>query len=320
MKLPALGGAVGIERFKELDGGCYDHRRVPVFGGQPLPAFCIIDLLVGIKGRAGVMLDHVGFPQDPAKHFRVLLNDGGIGDHIDDPTHIVFYRVAQRKGQRGDRLAAAGGHGQGINALGTVARVQTALQNLTAAAVQVVFRREEACNMPLQPVQKYGKGIVFPARNGTAGHKFLGVQIIRIDQTGIEHPRPERTGKIIAEEIRFRRDLRQITIPGVGRDSALNSPLQPPDKGGIPWLIGDEVSEVRQSAVMAHHAASGHERILFGTLDGPGCGVVDLRAVVKTSLKSLGGFSDVMGLTHEPAEIRRAEFGGKSGAASGSTG
>ena len=62
MKLPALGGTVGIERFKKLDGGRYDHRRIPVFGGQPLPAFCIVDLLVGIKGRAGVMLDHVGFP------------------------------------------------------------------------------------------------------------------------------------------------------------------------------------------------------------------------------------------------------------------
>ena len=228
--------------------------------------------------------------------------------------------MAQRKGQRGDRFAAAGGNRQGINALGTGTCVQTALQDLTAAAVQVVFRREKACNMPLQPVQKHGKGIVFPAHNGTAGHKFLGVQVIGIDQTGIEHPRPERPGEIVVEEIRLRRALRQITVPGVGRDPTLDPSLQTPGKSGVPGLIGDEVPEVRQPAVMAHHAASSHEGIFSGTLDGSGCGVVDLRAVVKTFLKSLGGFSNVMGLTHEPAEIRSTEFGGKGGTASGGAG
>ena len=36
VQLAALGGTVGIEGFKKLDGGCDNHRGIPVFRGKPL--------------------------------------------------------------------------------------------------------------------------------------------------------------------------------------------------------------------------------------------------------------------------------------------
>ena len=65
--------------------------------------------------------------------------------------------------------------------------------------------------------------------------------------------------------------------------------------------------------MMARHAAGGHKGIYPGAFDCTGSCVVNLRSPVKTLLKRLGRFSDVMGLSDQAAQIRGSKVGSKCG-------
>lgn len=65
--------------------------------------------------------------------------------------------------------------------------------------------------------------------------------------------------------------------------------------------------------MMACHATGGHKGIYPGAFDCTGSCVVNLRPTVKTLLKRLGCFSDVMGLSDQVAEIRGSKVGSKCG-------
>jgi hypothetical protein len=51
-------------------------------------------------------------PQRLTIHRRRLLDDRGEGDHDDHAIQLVLPRVGESEGERGQRLAAAGRHGQ----------------------------------------------------------------------------------------------------------------------------------------------------------------------------------------------------------------
>ena len=47
-----------------------------------------------------------------AEYGGVLLNDRCVGDDVDDATQVVTQGVSEGEGERGERLAPAGGHGE----------------------------------------------------------------------------------------------------------------------------------------------------------------------------------------------------------------
>ena len=95
-----------------------------------------------------------------AEYRCVLLNDGRIGDHIDDPVQPVFNGVLQRKGERSHGFSPAGRHRERIYSAGSDRSGQALLQNFTAAAVQLGLRRKPFLNMGVQTLQKHRKGII----------------------------------------------------------------------------------------------------------------------------------------------------------------
>ena len=129
VQLAAAAAAVGIERLKKLHGGGDDDRRIPVFAGQQLAVLggCQVFGVGGLVFGAGVIRKDVFLPQKLCEVCSGLVDDGHIRDDVDHPLHPVRHCVPQRKGERRDRLSAAGRHGQRVNAFWFTACIQTAV-------------------------------------------------------------------------------------------------------------------------------------------------------------------------------------------------
>ena len=123
MELAAAGGAVPVERFKKLDGGRDDDRRVPVLGREELPPEQPFRFRVGLPFPflplfflriigARMVFDDILRPQDFPEGFRRLVDDRGVGDDINHPLQPVGHCVIKGEGQRRHRLAPAGRDGQ----------------------------------------------------------------------------------------------------------------------------------------------------------------------------------------------------------------
>ena len=317
VQLAALGGAVGMDGFKELHRRGHDHRRIPVLAGQALAALFTTCLLIGIENCAAVVLEDVVLPEDVPEYEGVLFDDGGVGNHIDDAPHVVPQGVPQRKGQRGQGLAAARGHGQRVDALLPRPGLRAVLQDPAAQAVQRTLGWIKALDVPLQSIPEHRQRIAAAALHHPAGHEFLGVQIVRIHQTGVEHPRPHGQAIAVVLEVRLRRNRGQRAAPFVGRNAALHALLQPPAECGGSRHVHLGIPEVRQAAVVADHAAGGYVGPDPCAFDGPGGGVVDLRSTfLQPPLEGRTVLPDVVGKAHQPAVVRTAEVCGKRSAAS----
>ena len=116
VKLSALGGAAGEERFKKLHRCGHDHRHVPGLGGPGRAGGLRSGLLVHVIQYARVVLQNTVRPQDLAEFLSGLLDDGGVRDHIDYTGKSLGFGLGQSKGQRGHGLASAGRDGQGKEA------------------------------------------------------------------------------------------------------------------------------------------------------------------------------------------------------------
>ena len=116
VQLAAAAAAVGVQRFKKLHGGGHHNRRIPVFAGQQLAVLCRgqFFLFQTLKICAGVIRQNVFCTQKVCKNSGSLVDDGHIRNHIDHPFHALRCCLFQRKGKGGEGLAAAGGHGEGI--------------------------------------------------------------------------------------------------------------------------------------------------------------------------------------------------------------
>ena len=119
VQLAAAGRPVAVEGLKKLHRCGDDHGRIPILCCKGFAVKCGIDRIVaGRVVRAGVVFKDIFVPQDAPKGFGGLVDDGRVGDHIDDPGQVVSYGVGEGKSQRGNGFAAAGGDRQGIKAGG----------------------------------------------------------------------------------------------------------------------------------------------------------------------------------------------------------
>ena len=99
VQLAAAGGPVGKQRFKKLDRGGDNNRHIPVFRCQHLAIFIGRRAFAQRILRAGMMLQHVFFPQNAGKNGGVLLDDGGVGNDINHAVHFLCCGKRQRKPQ-----------------------------------------------------------------------------------------------------------------------------------------------------------------------------------------------------------------------------
>ena len=114
VELPALGGPIAVDGLEELHRCGHHHRHIPILRGSGHPLGLRGSLVLGVVGDAGVVFQHVLRPQDLAELVRRLLDDGGVRDDVDDPLQAVGLGVVEGEGQRGHRLPAASGNGEGV--------------------------------------------------------------------------------------------------------------------------------------------------------------------------------------------------------------
>ena len=135
-----------------------------------------------------MMLQNIFCPQYFRKHIRCLVNNGSVWNHINDPLHMVLNSQRKCKSQRRYCFAPACGDRQGIKtAFPCLPCCCTGSQNRTAAQVQSSLWMAPFCSILIQPFQQLLHCPPLPARLG-AIHEVFCIQIIRIDQAGIQHP------------------------------------------------------------------------------------------------------------------------------------
>ena len=204
VQLAAAGRPVAVEGLKKLHRCGDDHRRIPILCRKGFAVKRGIDRIVaGRIVRAGVVFKDIFVPQDAPKGFGGLVDDGRVGDHIDDPGQVVSYGVGKGKSQRGNGFAAAGGDRQGIKAGGPFPTgIKAALQDLTALAVQRVGRVQPGGNVLPQLLKQVGEGRIPAARRRLFPHKGFGVQKVGVYQAGIEHSGVKGFAEIVGRDLR----------------------------------------------------------------------------------------------------------------------
>ncbi len=85
--------------FEELDVGSHDEGRIPIFGSVLFLLGNGVWLLV-IRfmptGQAVVLKNRL-LPEDASEYLRVLLDNAGVGNDVDDALELVPCRVVKRK-------------------------------------------------------------------------------------------------------------------------------------------------------------------------------------------------------------------------------
>ena len=116
MELTATGGAVIVKRFKELHRRSHHDGHIPVLRCvfQALLPIIYLTVVVFVINDAAVMLQHNVIPEDLTENGRGLLNNGGIGDHVNDAILPCFSGMTEGKGKRGHGLTASRRHRERI--------------------------------------------------------------------------------------------------------------------------------------------------------------------------------------------------------------
>ena len=314
MELAALRRAVCVQRFEKLHRRGHHHRHIPVFRGQRAARLLRRSPVGQVELHAGVVLEHIAAAQDLPEHFGVLLDDRRIRHDVDHALHSVCRSVPQRKGERRDRLSAAGRHRQSVNAFRFTARIHAGVQDLAAQAVQLRFRFLPRCDVVLQPLDQY-RDLIVSAAAAAAVHERFGIQKVRVHQAGIKHSDPERE----LQHVPFRRFGRQDRQRRAAFAAALEiMPLRSlfaaAEKSGFTRAVAPAAG-VQKSAVMPRDARGGAGPSHPHAGKHPCRGVVYPRpAAQQPVLKTVRALAEVVRKSHEPALRFRAEIGGKHAA------
>ena len=204
VQLAAAGGAAGEKTLEELHRGGDDDRRVPVLRRalQPGEAVRLRPLLRfrAFPVHAGMVLQHVVLrAQGAAEHVDGLFDDRGEGHHIDHAPQPMPARMLQREGERGQRLAAAGGHGEGEEARCQRGLRPRMLQHPLPQRVDIGrSRRRQGCQGRFESLAEHVQRAMAAAVRGPApgpGKEGLRRQEIGIHQAREQHPRQECLGE-----------------------------------------------------------------------------------------------------------------------------
>ena len=307
VELAAARGARGEQALEELDVGRDDHRRRPVLHRQLqlVPSLPVLHRLL-VESRMVRQRDALA--QHALEHLHRLVDDRGEGDGVDDAPQPVAAGVVEREAERGERLAAAGRHGQGEHAgrlrgLRPDMRQHLGADRADAASppggearhMRLVAREE----LGQQGLERRPVPIALPAFGAVV--EGLRRQEVGVDQAGEQHPAEQAEleagfSGVDPEALRHepakwriellpphRVRLREIALqPLVERDLAAEAVRQPRMMSGD--RIGDELGQQpvsrRLDEVESEASAGGR--------------VVRAANVPEPALEGLGVFPDVM--------------------------
>ena len=196
VEFAATGRLGGVEGLEELDVGGDDDRDVgPVFGELSKGNGDFVFLLAPFG--LGVMFEDVVsvailFIKDSREGVSGLLDDGGIGDGVDDFVLAVGDGVFEGEAKGGEGLAAAGGDGEGVEAGGVLGLGEDGVEDVVAEFVDGAIMTE-GCHVRVVAVEEGGEIVeLLGASGGVLGvHEALGVEPVGVDEAGEEHLDPE---------------------------------------------------------------------------------------------------------------------------------
>jgi hypothetical protein len=111
MQSPAARRAIGVQALEQLDIRRHNDRRGPVLHGQAQ----LVARLPARDGRlvdGGMVLENDFLAENLAKNGGGLVDNRGERDRVDDSLETMPLRMLQGEGERGKRLAPAGGDRQ----------------------------------------------------------------------------------------------------------------------------------------------------------------------------------------------------------------
>ena len=259
------------------------------------------------------MLHNIVISQYLPEYSRVLLYDGGVGDHINNSVHAVLHRVLQSKSQRRNGFPTAGGHGQRVDASGPGGFLQTLRQNGTALPIEGRISRKPRRDIGIQPPQQYRQRVITAPLGWVLRHEGFRIQIIRIHQTGIQHPHPHGQEIWVGDGWTVS-GPGQSACPVTGGDAACHGFFDSTRTGGHTGIIRFGIAKIRQAAVMPHYAACHGifaELCAFQSTCG---GMVCFGPTVQPLLEGIRTLANVMGKTQKPPPFFLTKLSGKAAA------
>ena len=186
---------------------CDNYRGIPVFCCQALKLIVKIGFQICVGLHGAVVLHYILLTQNSSKNLCILFNNGSIGNDVDHPAQSMGHGVFQGKSKGGYGFSPSGGNGQRVNSPGTGGKIQTLVQDLAPAAVQLGISGKPGLNELGQSVQQNRQRVIAAPGRKISCEKGLCIQIVSIHQTGIEHPGPQGEGERVPE-CRYRPHLR----------------------------------------------------------------------------------------------------------------
>ena len=141
MHAPRAARAGTKQCLQKLNHRGVDHRCVPVFAQDLLAPGLLLwrDAAMVLKHDPALVFWRGLRLQHGANHLRVLVNDRGERDHVDDAVELALLGVMHRKTQTGQRLAAAGGHRQCVDAIRPRRGLQAMRRDFAAKTIDGAF-------------------------------------------------------------------------------------------------------------------------------------------------------------------------------------
>ena len=151
----------------------------------------------GLAFGLAVMFDDAFAAQggeDVAEHVGGLLDDAGVGNGVDDAPLAVRKRVIQREAKAGEGFAAAGGHGEGVQARRGAGLAAALAQDVGANPAHRCVGGE-AGHVGVVGAMHLGEGREVTASAGFARvHEGFRVEEVGIDEGRKQHAQPQGEG------------------------------------------------------------------------------------------------------------------------------
>ena len=301
VQFAAPAAAVGVEGFEELHSGRHHDGSVPVFAGKQFPVLsrCQVVFFGQLVVYTGKVGQHIVFSQKICERLRRLVDNGSVGDDVNDALHLrlLCHSMFQRKGEGREGFAAARGNCERIKPLWCMSTlfhagpqyfVPLLRDRGSGRAVKVAF------GLCPDFFQQSGKWFPHPTRGCFTVHEGLGVDEIGIDQAGVEHPGEKGHGQVVRLAEQPRRQS------GFGRGDLLfplraifDPPLGAADQRAFVGSVM-RISEVGDATVVSGNGQRGGNVSVLDRGLGSGSGVVNGRAALQALLETSAIFSDVM--------------------------
>lgn len=146
-----------------------------------------------LQNDAAMTGRRVGWFEHLAHHVRVLIDDRGKGDGVDHALHVPFLGVMQGETQAGQRLAAAGGHGQREEPFRVCRTIEAMLGDVGAQAIDglALFKPRQVRFKASGQGAPFFVAAVHPVARHSGLFEIRRVDPVRVDQATEQEARQQ---------------------------------------------------------------------------------------------------------------------------------